>query len=133
LQDLDSLAARIEQMVKLARQLQADRTALQARVKALEAERDQLGGRLQQRESEIQAMAGNLAEIEERMKTSQAQASQVQTQLQLELDQCRERCDNTERQLHESQHMAKQLSIVSEEARRQIDSILTRLLGPPQE
>lgn len=133
LQDLDFLAARIEQMVKLTRQLQADRTALQARVKALEAERDQLGSQLQQRETELQAMAGNLADYEARIKAGQAQASQVQTQLQLELEQYRQRCSDTEQQLQKSQQATKQLSIVSEEARRQIDSILTRLPGPPQE
>ncbi|HLU15800.1 MAG TPA: hypothetical protein VKZ71_08190 [Burkholderiaceae bacterium] len=133
LQDLDFLAARIEQMVKLTRQLQADRTALQARVKALETERDQLGSQLQQRETELQAMAGNLADYEARIKAGQAQASQVQTQLQLELEQYRQRCSDTEQQLQKSQQATKQLSIVSEEARRQIDSILTRLPGPPQE
>lgn len=133
LQDLDFLAARIEQMVKLTRQLQADRTVLQARVKALETERDQLGSQLQQRETELQAMAGNLADYEARIKAGQAQASQVQTQLQLELEQYRQRCSDTEQQLQKSQQATKQLSIVSEEARRQIDSILTRLPGPPQE
>lgn len=133
LQDLDFLAARIEQMVKLTRQLQADRTVLQAHVKALETERDQLGSQLQQRETELQAMAGNLADYEARIKAGQAQASQVQTQLQLELEQYRQRCSDTEQQLQKSQQATKQLSIVSEEARRQIDSILTRLPGPPQE
>ena len=39
LQDLDSLAARIGQMVQFARQLQSERTALQARLKNLEDER----------------------------------------------------------------------------------------------
>ena len=42
LQDLDSLAARIGQMVQFARQLQTERTALQARLKNLEQERDAL-------------------------------------------------------------------------------------------
>lgn len=133
LQDLDFLAARIEQMVKLTRQMQAERTALQARVKALETERDQLTGQLQQHQADAAGMADSLAEHEASLQAVQTQAANVQAQLQLELDQCRQQCSNTEQQLLLSQQTNKRLSTVSDQARRQIDSILVRLPGSPQE
>lgn len=133
LQDLDFLAARIEQMVKLTRQLQDDRTALQAQLKALETERSQLRTQLQQREAEFSAMADKLADCENRIQAAQANASTVQTQLQLELEQYRQRCTDTEQQLRQSQEATRRLGEVSDQARRQIDSILVRLPGPPQE
>lgn len=133
LQDLDSLAARIEQMVKLTRQLQDDRTALQARVKALETERTQLNTQLQEQKAEFSTMASKLSDYESHIQAAQAQADNAHKQLQLELDESRQRCSDTEQLLLQSQRTTKRLSIVSDEARRQIDSILVRLPGPPQE
>ena len=133
LQDLDSLAARIEQMVKHTRQLHTERAAMQTRLKTLETERGQLSEQLQQREAEFNGMARKLAEHESSVQVAQEQAIKAQAQLQLELDQYRQRCTATEAQLLQSQQTTKRLSIVSDQARQQIDSILVRLPGPPQE
>lgn len=133
LQDLDSLAARIEQMVRLTRQLQSERTALQARVKSLEDERNNLNEQLHRREADFKAMAGNLAEHESTLKVVQESAKAAQAQLQLELDQCRQRCSVAEQDLLESRQVVQHLRTVSDTARQQIDSILVRLPGAPQE
>ena len=133
LQDLDSLIARIEQMVKLTHQLQTERASLLARVKSLEDERHKLGAQLQQREAEFSTMTTTLADHESSMQAAQAQAVAVQAQLQLELDQCKQQHSVTEQQLQESLQATKRLSMVSDQARRQIDSILVRLPGPSQE
>src|SRR3546814_19924925 len=55
LQDLDSLAARLGQLVQFTRQLQTERVALHARIKSLEQERNALREQLEHRESEHQA------------------------------------------------------------------------------
>lgn len=133
LQDLDSLAARIGQMVALARELQSERTTLLARIKTLESDRDQLTQRLQRREADFNTMAGSLAEHESQLQVIQDQAQTAQSQLQLELDECRHRCSAAEQQLLDSQADAQRLRTVSEAARQQIDSILERLPGATQE
>src|SRR5690606_21326444 len=51
LQDLDSLSARIGQLVQLVQRLQSDRAALQARVTSLEQERSALRDQLLRQES----------------------------------------------------------------------------------
>ena len=133
LQDLDFLAARIEQMVTLTRQLQTERAALQARVKSLDDERMQLSSQLQKRDVDLIAMTDSLADQESSLQAAQAKAADVQTQLERELDQYKQRCSAAEQLLAESQQKIQRLSIVSDKARNQIDSILVRLPGPPQE
>src|SRR3546814_18322091 len=60
LQDLDSLAARLGQLVQFTRQLQTERVALHARIKSLEQERNALREQLEHRESEHQAVIQSL-------------------------------------------------------------------------
>lgn len=133
LQDLDSLTTRIEQMVTLTRQLQAEHTASQARLKALEGERDRLAEQLKHREDDVNTIRGELAEYETKRQAEQDQAQAMQSQLQLELAESRQRCAQTEQLLHSSQQDVSRLRTVSDAARRQIDSILVRLPGAPQE
>src|SRR3546814_751874 len=84
LQDLDSLAARIGQMVQFTRQLQSERAALLARLQNLEQERDALRDQVQRREAEYSSAAERVAAHEAQIHSYQAQAQAEQATLQVE-------------------------------------------------
>ena len=86
LQDLDSLAARIGQMVQFTQQLQNERAALQTRLKSLEQERDTLREQLQHSEAQRSELAASSGEHEVQLKSLQAEAQAEQARQQGELD-----------------------------------------------
>lgn len=129
LQDLDSLTARIEQMVNHTRRLQSERASLLARVKSLEEERDRLTAQVQSREADFSSVAGELAQHEAKLQSMQNASAYEQNQLRLQLEEYRTKCAQTEQLLQASRQNENRLKVVSDAARRQIDNILVRLPG----
>ncbi|PLC50279.1 hypothetical protein CR159_07390 [Pollutimonas subterranea] len=133
LQDLDSLAARIGQMVQFARQLQSERAALQARLKNLEDERSALRDQLLRREAEYASMAQRVSVHEAEMNTLRSATDAAHATLQVEVTQYRTECEALKLKLAASQSDTSRLRVVADKAREHIDSILVRLPGAPQE
>ena len=133
LQDLDSLAARIGQMVQLTRQLQNERAALQARLKNIEQERDALRDQLQRREADYSSVAESVASYEAQVQTVQAEAQAMQAGLQAELSRYKAECEAANRRCADSEAEAAHLRQVADQAKGRIDSILMRLPGAPRE
>ena len=133
LQDLDSLAARIGQMVQFTKQLQNERAALQARLKSLEHERDMLREQLQHSEAERSELAASTGAHESKLKSLQAEAEAAQVRQQSELEHCKAEFQAIKQRLVASQADTHRLRLVAGKAQEQIDSILVRLPGAPQE
>jgi chromosome segregation ATPase len=133
LQDIDSLAARIGQMVQFARQLQAERAALQARLKNLEQERDALRDQLSRREAEFASTTERANSHEAEMQALRSEAEAAQATLQVEAMQYKTELEVAKQKLAVSQADTSQLRVVTDKAREHIDSILMRLPGAPQE
>lgn len=133
LQDLDSLAARIGQMVQFTRQLQSERTALQARLKNLEQERDALRDQLQRRETEYSSAVERAAAHEAQIHSHQAEAQAAQATLQVDVSRYRAEAESFKQRLAASQADTLNLRQVADKAKEQIDSILMRLPGAPRE
>lgn len=133
LEDLDSLAARIEQAVAFTRELRAGHEALQAQLRQLGDERDALAETLRRREQDVEALRQQLAEGEQAIAGMQHQGEALRQQFALDLEQYKARCSTLESQLAASRHSGARLREASLQAREQIDSILVRLPGAPQE
>lgn len=133
LQDLDSLAARIGQMVQFARQLQTERTALQARLKNLESERDALRDQLSRREADYTSMAERLKVHENEVDSLRSEAEATNATLQIEATQYKAECVAVKQKLAAVQADTSRLRLVADKAKDHIDSILVRLPGAPQE
>ncbi len=133
LDDLDFLAARIEQTVALMRKLQEAHAAAQAQVRQLEEERRQLANALQQREEAVAALERRVVEGEQALAGMQHQGEAQRQQFLLELDQYKGHCATLESRLTASQRVGEQLRQASQQACAQIDSLLVRLPGAPQE
>ncbi|TEA78169.1 hypothetical protein [Allopusillimonas ginsengisoli] len=133
LQDLDSLAARIGQLVQFTQQLQGERAAMQARLKSLEQERDVLRDQLQLREAEIASVAEVSADHETQLEALRAEALAAQSQLQQDVVRYKADYETIRQQLQASQNDSSRLRGAADKARTQIDSILMRLPGAAQE
>ncbi|SHI23786.1 hypothetical protein SAMN04488135_1159 [Pollutimonas bauzanensis] len=133
LQDLDSLAARLGQMVQFTRQLQTERAALQARLKNLEQERDALRDQLQRREADYSSMTERFNVHEAEVQALRAEAEATQATLQIEATQYKVECEAVKQKLAASQADTSRLRQVADKAKEHIDSILMRLPGAPQE
>ncbi len=133
LEDLDSLAARIGQLVQFSRQLQSDRTALQARIIGLEQERNALRDQVQRQQAEFSELAESSASHEARVDILRAEADSVRLSLQSEVERCKNEYEALRRQLAASQADSSRLKAAAGQAQLQIDSILMRLPGAPQE
>lgn len=133
LQDIDSLAARIGQMVQFARQLQTERTALQARLKNLEQERDALRDQLLRREAEYASMTERANSHDAELQAVRSEADAAQATLQVEAMQYKAECEAAKQKLAACQTDTSRLRVVTDKAREHIDLILMRLPGAPQE
>ncbi len=133
LEDLDSLAARIGQLVQFSKQLQAERVALQARIIGLEQERNALRDQLKRQEAEFSELAESSANHQARMDILRAEADSIRVSLQGEVDRCKSEYEVLRRQLAASQADSSRLRAAAGQAQLQIDSILMRLPGAPQE
>lgn len=133
LQDLDSLAARIGQMVQFTRQLQTERSALQAQLKVLDQEQDSLRRQLQLREHDYSLVEKKLSEHESQIQSQQSEAQSQLLALQKNLEHYKTQSETLSQQLQISQADVKRLRLVTDQARENIDSILVRLPGAAQE
>jgi len=133
LEDLDSLAARIGQLVQLCRQLQSERAGLQARVNGLEQERNALRDQLKRQETEFSELAESSADQQARVDILRAEADSVRAALQGEVERCKAEYDTLRRQLAVSQADSARLKVAAGQAQLQIDSVLMRLPGATQE
>ncbi len=133
LEDLDSLAARIGQLVQFSKQLQSERTALQARVQGLEQERNALRDELKRREAEFAELAESTADQQTRVDILRAEADSIRVSMQTEVERQRAEHEALRRQLAASQADSARLKAAAGQAQLQIDSILMRLPGAPQE
>jgi Multidrug resistance efflux pump len=133
LEDLDSLAARIGQLVQFSKQLQSERVALQARVIGLEQERNALRDELKRREAEFNELAESKADHQARLDILRAEADNVRVTLQGEVERYKSEQESLRRELAASQADCARLRAATGQAQLQIDSILMRLPGAPQE
>jgi len=133
LQDLDTLAARIGQMVQLTRQLQAERASLQARLTSLEQERSALRDQLARQLNEHASVSQRLSEHDNEIGAVRAQAEAAQLELRLEASRYKADYDKVSQTLQASQSEADRLRAAASAAKDRIDAILERLPGAPQE
>ena len=133
LEDLDSLAARIGQLVQFSKQLHGERVALQARIIGLEQERNALRDQLKRQEAEFAELAENSANHQARVDILRAEADSIRVSLQGEVERCKADYDVLRRQLAASEADSSRLKAAAGQAQLQIDSILMRLPGAPQE
>lgn len=140
LQDLDSLASRLRQLVLQSRDLQAERTELQERVAQLARERDALREQLDQREAEHTDIAARLAQHAQdaqlqsqrhaaELLQAQAQAGSQHDTLQRELFQCQGERDQAVARLQSSHAHSQRLRSAAQQAHGLVDSLLMRLPG----
>ena len=132
LQDLDSLAARIGQMVQFTRQLQTERSALQAQLKVLDQEQDSLRRQLQLREHDYSLVEKKLSEHASQVQSQQSEAQSQLLALQKNLEHYKTQSETLSQQLQVSQADVKRLRLVTDQARENIDSILLRPAGAPK-
>src|SRR5690554_3932975 len=133
LEDLDSLAARLGQLVQFSKQLHSERAALQARINSLEQECNALRDELKRREAEFNELAQSSADHQTRVDILRAEADSIRVSLQSEVERSKAEHEALRRQLAASQADSSRLKAVTGQAQLQIDSILMRLPGAPQE
>jgi len=133
LEDLDSLAARIGQLVQYTRQLHSDRTQLQARIIGLEQERNALREQLKRQEAEYSALAENSANHQARVDILRAEAASIRVALEGEVERCKAEYEALRRQYAACQADTSRLRAAAGQAQLQIDSILMRLPGAPEQ
>jgi len=144
LQDLDSLADRLRQLVARLHDLQTERARQQTVITALQRERDDLRERLDQREAECADARAKLAQhtqqdAEQRRQHAaqlehvQAQSGQARAQLQQDLFQCQDARDQAVAQLQTSQAQSQRLRSAAQQAHSLVDTLLLRLPGAGEE
>jgi len=133
LEDLDSLSARIGQLVQFSKQLHSERAALQLRINSLELDRNALRDELKRREAEFSALAANNADHQARVDILRGEADSIRASLQGEVDRCKAEHEVLRQQLAASQADSSRLKAVTHQAQEQINTILMRLPGAPQE
>ncbi|MCI2809137.1 hypothetical protein [Eoetvoesiella caeni] len=144
LQDLDTLAARIGQLVQLVRQLQAERTAMQSQLVRMEQERNALRDLQARQQAEHAAATQRLAEHSSEVDTVRAQADaslealraqaeSAQLELRLEVSRYRADYEKAEQSLQTSATESARLRAVAVAAKERLDALLERLPGAPQE
>jgi predicted nuclease with TOPRIM domain len=144
LQDLDFLAARVGQLVQLTRQLQSQYAAQQAKLNELEQERDALRTELQRRDAEYSSAAERFAQHEAELQAvreearaataaAKAEFDLLQSGMQVELSRFKLESEALKGRLSVTEADSSRLRVVATKAREQIDSILMRLPGAPQE
>ena len=133
LQDLDSLSARVGQLVQLVQQVQSERASLQARITQLEHERNALRDQLAREQSaqhdaleQARLHAAQLDEI-------RAQAQQAEATLREEATRYRAEYEAARQGWQSSQDETTRLRTAALAAQQRIDAVLMRLPGAPQE
>ena len=132
LEDLDSLAARIGQLVQSTRQIQSERAGLLARIKLLEQERDGLRAQLIERETQYASMAQRTQEHDQNIAALRAEFGREQQVLKEHLNQAHGEARALHQLLDHSQAENARLRFAAEQSRIRIESRLERLPGPQE-
>ncbi len=129
LQDLDSLAERIGKLVQAARQLQAERGTLQARIRQLEQECNALKDQQVREQDEFTRMSERVARHDHELQSvrDEAQAARASLEDQVRLQQGQS--DAMRERLEHAEADRDKLRRVALGAQEQIDLILERLPG----
>lgn len=122
LEDLDSLSTRIGQMAQFTRQLQTDRSALQARLSQLEQERNALRDQVARQQAEYDAMAQQVQGHAAKLHAAHAQQEALRADYQKVIN-----------ELQNSQSQSNALRAAARSAQERIDAVLMRLPGATQE
>jgi len=133
LQDLDSLSARIGQLVQLVQRMQSDRSSLQARITSLEQERNAVREQLVREHSTQQEAAEQVRHHAAQMEVLRKQAELTEAGLREEAARCRSDYDTVRQSLQASQDETQRLRSAALAAQQRIDAVLIRLPGAPQE
>ena len=133
LQDLDSLSARIGQLVQLVQQAQSERVALQARVTSLEQERNALRDQLSREQSAQQEAIEQVRDHATQVETLRQQSEAAQAQLRADAERYRTEAQSAQQGLLFSQEESNRLRTAALAAQQRIDAVLMRLPGAPQE
>lgn len=133
LQDLDSLSARIGQLVQLVQRMQSDRSSLQARITGLEQERNALRDQLVREQSVQQEAVEQARNHAAQVEALRKQAETAEEQLRTEASGYRSSYEAAQQSLLASQQESDRLRTAALAAQQRIDAVLMRLPGAPQE
>jgi predicted nucleic acid-binding Zn-ribbon protein len=129
LQDLDALSQRIQQIVQLAGGLQAERRALQARIRQLEQESQVLKDQYQREQTEFTRMSERIARHDKEIQAARDESLELRTALEAQVREQQARADELEQRLGRAEADRGRLRQAATGARQQIQSILERLPG----
>jgi predicted nucleic acid-binding Zn-ribbon protein len=129
LQDLDALSQRIQQIVQLAGGLQAERRALQARIRQLEQESQVLKDQYQREQTEFTRMSERIARHDKEIQAARDESLELRSALEAQVREQQARADELEQRLGRAEADRGRLRQAATGARQQIQSILERLPG----
>ncbi|MER1966952.1 hypothetical protein [Castellaniella sp. GW247-6E4] len=129
LQDLDSLAERIRKLVQAARQLQAERGTLQARVRQLEQECNALKDQQIREQDEFTRMSERVAHHDHELQSVRDEALAARAALEDQVRGQKGQSDALRERLEHAESDRDKLRQVAQSAQEQIDLILERLPG----
>lgn len=133
LQDLDSLSARIGQLVQLVQRMQSEHAVLQGRVFSLEQERNALRDQLTREQSAQHEAVEQVRDHAAQLESLRKQAEAGEQLLRAEADRYRAQHDELRQSLQASQSESARLRSAATLAQQRIDAVLMRLPGAPQE
>lgn len=129
LQDLDSLAERIRQLAGFTLQLQAERAALQARIRQLEQECTALKDQQAREHSEFTLMSERVARHDQELEFVRAEARAERAELDARVHDQQVQAQANQHRIERSEADRDRLREVAQGAQKQIDLILMRLPG----
>jgi predicted nucleic acid-binding Zn-ribbon protein len=129
LQDLDALSQRIRQVTQLTRELQSERTDLQARVRQLEQECQALKDQQLREGEEFARMSQRLARHDQELQAAREESGQHRAALESDLRDHQIRSDSLQRRLTQVEAERDNLRDAAVGAQQQIELILERLPG----
>lgn len=129
LEDLDSLASRLGQLVQSTRSLQDERAGLLARIKSLEEQCNALRTELSGRQTDYDAMSQRVAEHDQHVRQMQLQFEHDTQSLKEQAVRAQTQADHLAERLQATQESASMLRQAAQHAKARVDSILERLPG----
>lgn len=129
LEDLDALSRRIRQAVQLTRDLQGERSTLQARIRQLEQECQALKDQQRREYAEFTRMSERVARHDQELHEVQQQARQEHEALQSQLREHQAQVAELQKRLAGAESARDRLGLAASGAQQQIELILERLPG----
>jgi len=129
LQDLDSLAERIGKLVQAARQLQAERGTLQARIRQLEQECNALKDQQVREQDEFTRMSERLARHDRELQSAQEESARAHALLEGQIHDHQAHVESLQKRLSQVESDRDCLRDAASGAQQQIELILERLPG----